>query len=66
MEKFYVTDGRYNYFESDSYEEAYKRAEEMRVHDIELRDFYMKKDGYIPDNVDIHPEGYAITTNRRD
>lgn len=64
MEKYHVTDGAYNYYTADSREEALAKAKELQEHDVELKDFYMKKCGYIPDNVDIHPEGYSVSTNR--
>ena len=64
MMKFYITVGKYNYYEADTLEEAEAKAKEMKADDIDTYNFYVKKYGYIPDNVDIHPEGYFITTNR--
>lgn len=63
LEKWYVTDGRYNYAECYSLEEANSHIKEMIKHDNESRDFWMNKLGRIPDNVDI-PDGYYVTQNR--
>lgn len=61
---FYVTDGIYNYYESKSYAECLAKAEDLTAHDRELKAFYMDKYGYIPEGVDIHPEGYLVSSNR--
>ena len=63
MTTFYVTDGRYNYFQTHDEREANEWIvnEEKKVRELER--FYMDKYGYIPENVDI-PKGYYLTTNR--
>ena len=63
LDKWYVTDGRYNYAECYSLEEANSRIKDMIKHDNESRDFWMNKLGRIPDDVDI-PDGYYVTQNR--
>lgn len=62
--KYYITAGNFNYYEADTLEEAKAKAKQMQLDDVNLQAFYLKKYGYIPENVDIHPEGYFITTNR--
>ena len=63
LEKWYVTDGRYNYAECYSLEEANSYMKDLIKHDNESRDFWMNKLGKIPEDVDI-PDGYYITQNR--
>lgn len=65
MQLWYVTDGRYNYAECYSLEEANSHIKELIKHDNESRDFWMNKLGRIPDDVDI-PDGYYVTQNRYD
>lgn len=64
-EKWYVTDGRYNYAECISLEEANKHIEELIENDKKCREFWMNKLGRIPDDVDI-PDGYYATQNQFD
>lgn len=63
VEKWYVTDGCYNYAECYSLEEANSHIKDLIKHDNESRDFWMNKLGRIPDDVDI-PDGYYVTQNR--
>ena len=64
MMKYYITAGSYNYYEADNIEEAKAKAKAMQLDDLETYKFYMRKYGYIPKGVDIHPEGYNISTNK--
>lgn len=64
-EKWYVTDGRYNYAECYSLEEADNKIKELVESDKECREFWMNRLGRIPDDVDI-PDGYFVTQNRFD
>lgn len=62
-EKWYVTDGSYNYSECLSLEEANNKIKELVENDKECREFWIKKIGKIPDDVYI-PRGYYATQNR--
>lgn len=50
----------YGHFESE--QDAINYIAELEESDRKARDFYLKKYGYIPSDVDI-PNGYYITQN---
>lgn len=60
---FYVTDGRYNYFQTYDEDEAYRKIDELQKSDRECYERWIRRCGYIPADVDI-PNGYYVTTNR--
>lgn len=65
QEIWFVTDGRFNYAECNSLEEANKHIEELVANDKRIYKMWMDKCGYIPENVDI-PSGYYATQQRWD